>query len=167
MDADSINVIMDEARDYWIAQTGGSVDNFDAGEAISLYCDFSKEELNEIAHYILGWSNQVLARFVLERIAETGEVDGSLDPTELIQMVIETSMPVTMCLTKHRSGNKPSVMSGDKYITTIFAEATVSTAINGDGDLNDIWPQPIVEEVLEKFSPEEAFRIGVLCGQNG
>lgn len=168
MDKDSIDVIMDEAKDYWIAQTGRTEqDDFDAADAVAKYCDFTQDELNVIAHYVKGWSMQVLARVILEAIAESGNTEGGIDSEQLIQMVIEATMPVTMCVTKHRAGNKVTRKSGGEYITTVFAEATIRTAISSGRNLDDIWPQPIVEEVLDKFSPEEAFRIGVLCGQNG
>jgi len=111
---------------------------------------------------------QVLTHKIHEHIAETGQAHGSfgMDPEQLIELVIEAVLPVSMCVTRHRAGNN-RFPKNDEYITTVFAEAKISEMTSSGEDLEQIWPTAFIEEVLARFTPEEAFRVGVLCGQNG
>jgi len=163
MDKDSIDAVMEEARDYWHAQTGKSADtDFDPKEAVALYCDFNDEEMEAIGDYVENFVAHGLAHLFAKQMVSG---DG-VSPQEIIEIAIGSTIPVGMILSRHRAGRRKDQVK-DNYLTTVMAEARINQAVSDGEDLNQIWPKPVIDEVLQNWSPEDAFRIGVLCGQNG
>lgn len=160
MDANTINDVMEQALEYWSAQTGKvKDDSFDPVETVGVYCGFTSEELNEISEYLEGFIAHNLAHSIA-RMVINGE---GMEPAEIVRTSIGSCLPVCMILTRWRAGGNRANDS-DPSFTTAMAEVRLGKAKSEDEDLDAIWPQPLVESVISNWSPEDAFRIGVLCG---
>lgn len=118
-------------------------------------------ELESLTNFVISITQQSLLM---------GMANGSFDPKRdsYEGTIVTTSTVTAMLVAKSYFQEQEKKRLDDeksKYPVTLMAEAHVRN-YRTSGDLDAIWPSEVVKEVLEEFSPEEAFIVGVVCGKS-
>lgn len=130
-------------------------------QQIADFLELSVEELERFNSFVATLTHQS----IISGIA-SGAIDTKTDSYE--GAIVQISALTTFLMAKSFFKEIEIKRLDDehsKYPVTLMAEAHVRH-YRTSGDLDAIWPTEVVKEVLEEFSPEEAFMVGVVCGKS-
>ena len=122
----------------------------------------SADDLREFLNFILE-----LTRTQITLAIEHNHIEDD-DLNAICDSAVVNSAATALILSKAIRDSTRSVKtaSGDRYPVTLLAEARIRNHIADRADLNDIWPIPLAEEVVNEFDPVTAFMVGVVCGSH-
>lgn len=156
-------------EDYYASMLAKSVgQNNENGMHVSLTATelativgIHEEELFKFVNFMHIMTRNSVATSVL-----SGDVDPETSDYEeaIVSTSALTALLVARAMFKEQE-HKRIEDEHSKYPVTLMAEAHVRN-YSSSGDLDAIWPTEVVKEVLEEFSPEEAFLVGVVCGKS-
>lgn len=130
-------------------------------DEVAKLLDLDKEELEAFLNFIT-----IITHTSITAAVAVGTLDPETDSYE--GAIVTTSTLAAMLVAKTLFAKVAQKRVDDehsKYPVTLMAEAHVRNYRTA-GDLDAIWPTEVVKEVLEEFSPEEAFMVGVVCGKS-
>ena len=128
----------------------------------------TNEELEQFLHFIL---SKVTRQIIDHTMNGTLKMNNDNIIQTIVEICIATAAPLSWAVSRsialeEKDNRKIKSTTGvDAYMTTVWAESVVSTA-KENGNINNLWPSEIIQEVTEQHSPDEAFLVGLLCGSH-
>jgi hypothetical protein len=164
---DSIKEGLDEAALAWKTKHANEAhdgdmeacEDFEPKEAAADYLGIPLEDVNIMLEVTYQMANHIMPRIVL-----AGTLTGGDILEDLIQAGVDSAFAAFFVGMKQILDERAKNIA-NKYTATLMAEAQLNAYKAVGQDLSAVWPEAIVAEVAEQYTPGEAFLVGVMCGR--